>query len=137
VAAPARLAVAALASSALAGCSWPVFAYQKRSLSEEADAQASRWVAHEHLRPAAARGAHLFAESGCLACHTYAGAGSENLSAGDLTAIGRTGSAGFFARYIANPRRFGNAVMPVFGETFAQRQIADLAEFLAASKGAR
>jgi hypothetical protein len=62
--------------------------------------------------------------------------GSRNLSANDLTSIGRGRQPlRFFEHYVADPRRFGNAVMPRF--PFPPRQLRDLAIFLAASKGAR
>ena len=38
--------------------------------------------------PKAVAGAKLFAQSGCLNCHTYLGAGGSNLGAPDLTAEG-------------------------------------------------
>ena len=53
---------------------------------------------------AAIAGATLFAESGCLNCHTYLGSGSSNLGAPDLSAIGTNGkTAEQFAKYVANP----------------------------------
>ena len=81
-------------------------------------------------------GAHLFAASGCLICHTYAGAGTRNLGARDLTRVGRRRRARWIERYVANPRTFGDQVMPVFGNAFSSRQVGELAAFLAASKGA-
>src|SRR4051794_28085627 len=61
-------------------------------------------------------GAKLFAESGCLNCHTYLGRGAENHGAPDLSAIGATNKgANYFARYVANPAAFGDTVMPVYG----------------------
>ena len=39
----------------------------------------------------AVAGANLFAESGCLNCHTYLGTGSSNLGAPDLSAEGAKG----------------------------------------------
>ena len=83
-------------------------------------------------------GAKLFAESGCLSCHTYLGIGSRNLGADDLTSIGRgPRRLRFFERYVADPRRFGNDVMPRYGNLGGPRQLRDLAIFLAASKGER
>jgi len=136
VAAPACLAVAALASSALAGCASARSPSPHESLGSEVDAKASEWVKREHLAGAAARGAHLFAQVGCLSCHTYAGTGARNLGARDLTRVGRRRSARSIERYVANPRRFGDKLMPVFGEAFSARQVGDIAAFLAASKGA-
>ena len=48
----------------------------------------------EEEQPAAGRrvpGAKLFAQSGCLTCHTYLGTGSSNLGAPDLSEGGREG----------------------------------------------
>jgi hypothetical protein len=95
-----------------------------------------RWAKREGFagNPRAVAGAKLFAESGCLSCHTYLGVGSRNLQANDLTSIGRARQPlGFFERYVADPRRFGNDVMPRF--PLPRRQLLDLAIFLAASKG--
>ena len=37
--------------------------------------------------------------------------------------------------YIADPREFGNQVMPVYGETLSEEQLGQIAAFLEASKG--
>ena len=134
MAAPARLAAAALASSALTGCSW--YGGSHESLAGEADAQMARAMKAERLPPSAIPGGRLFGRSGCTACHTYAGVGDRNVGGEDLTRAGRLGRPRrFFASYIRNPRRFGNRIMPVFGEAFSARQLDQLATFLAASKG--
>ena len=134
MAAPARVAVAALASSALAGCSWIGRPHQ--TVASEVDAEMARALKAERLPRSALPGGRLFFHTGCTACHTYAGVGERNVGGGDLTRAGRLGrSRRFFAAYIANPRRFGNRIMPVFGETFSARQLDDLATFLVASKG--
>ena len=88
--------------------------------------------------PQAVAGAKLFAQSGCTSCHTYLGVGSSNLSAPDLSAIGKGNQgAQFFSNYVSDPSKFGNNVMPKFGEVFTKDQIHQLALFLNASKGAR
>jgi hypothetical protein len=89
---------------------------------------------------AAIAGATLFAESGCLNCHTYLGSGSSNLGAPDLSAIGTNGkTAEQFAKYVANPAEFGNNVMPPYGQAaggaFTAAQLAEVGEFLFSSKG--
>jgi mono/diheme cytochrome c family protein len=96
-----------------------------------------RWVKREGLAddPRAVAGAKLFAETGCLTCHTYLGSGERTLGGGDLSSIGRVQKTiRFFERYIADPRRYGNKIMPVYGG-FGSRNIRNLAAFLAASKG--
>jgi mono/diheme cytochrome c family protein len=135
VAAPARLAAAALASSALTGCSW-WSGGSHESVASEVDAQMARATKAERLPPSAIPGGRLFGRAGCIACHTYAGVGERNVGGEDLTRAGRLGRPRrFFASYIRNPRRFGNRIMPVFGEAFSARQLDQLATFLAASKG--
>jgi mono/diheme cytochrome c family protein len=90
---------------------------------------------------AAVAGAELFAVSGCLTCHQYLGAGASLLGAPDLSEIGAASgkNAEFFARYVANPSDFGNNVMNKYGEEFGgafnDEQLAQIGEFLAASKG--
>ena len=44
-----------------------------------------RWIKLEGLPKKAVQGAVVFQSSGCLSCHTYAGTGSANLNAPDLT----------------------------------------------------
>jgi mono/diheme cytochrome c family protein len=80
-------------------------------------------------------GAELFAELGCLQCHTYSGTGSSNLGAPDLTEIG-AGDQGvdYFQRYVANPAAFGNDVMPPY-QSQGEENLQRVAVFLAASRG--
>jgi menaquinol-cytochrome c reductase cytochrome b/c subunit len=90
----------------------------------------------------AVAGAKLFAVSGCLNCHTYKGAGSSNLGAPDLTGIGSSNEgAAFFAQYVADPRKFGNPVMPIFGKKYggqlSDTQLDQLGAFLNASRGGK
>jgi mono/diheme cytochrome c family protein len=86
----------------------------------------------EEARP----GVELFFEAGCTSCHTYAGQGTSNLGAPDLTAVGAQEGkdADYFQRYVANPREFGNDVMPVY-QTLGEDNLKALATFLEASKG--
>jgi menaquinol-cytochrome c reductase cytochrome b/c subunit len=83
----------------------------------------------------AVRGANIFAQVGCMTCHTYEGAGTSNVGAPDLTDIGTSGrDADAFAAYIADPSQFGNNVMPKF-EQLGRENLHALGVFLAASKG--
>jgi hypothetical protein len=86
----------------------------------------------------AVRGARIFAQVGCLNCHTYLGAGTQNLGAPDMTAINTQSprSAEQFAAYIRNPAKFGNQVMPKF-QDLGRRNLLALGAFLQASKGKR
>jgi menaquinol-cytochrome c reductase cytochrome b/c subunit len=84
-------------------------------------------------------GARIFAQVGCMNCHTYLGEGTTNLGAPDLSAIGRTSNRGVqgFADYVADPSKFGNNVMPKFGGPagLGDENLRKLGEFLQASKG--
>ena len=82
----------------------------------------------------ATRGAELFAQSGCLNCHTYLGQGSGNLGAPDLSEIGQTNDAEYFVRYLANPAAFNNNVMGSYSY-LGQENLEALGAFLEASKG--
>jgi len=94
------------------------------------------WMARNNLPEEARPGAEIYNEAGCLQCHIYLGAGSSNLGAPELTDVGR-GNQGvdYFQRYVANPRQFNNTVMPIYGETFSDEQLRQVAIFLDASKG--
>jgi cytochrome c553 len=84
--------------------------------------------------PVAVRGAELFAQSGCLNCHTYQGTGSGNLGAPDLTDVGANKDAAYFVRYLENPAAFGNNVMGSYSY-LGEENLAALGAFLAASDG--
>ena len=82
----------------------------------------------------AVKGAELFAQSGCLNCHTYLGEGAGNLGAPDLSEIGATNDAEFFVRYLTNPAAFGNTVMGSYSY-LGEENLAALGEFLSSSDG--
>jgi mono/diheme cytochrome c family protein len=115
----------------------------KESLPSENVRLVPEWAQKQGFadNPAAVAGATLFAESGCMNCHTYLGAGSTNLGAPDLSEIGATAgkTAEQFAEYVANAPGFGNSSMPPYGEKFGgaltDEQLRQVGEFLAASKG--
>jgi mono/diheme cytochrome c family protein len=74
--------------------------------------------------PSAVAGAALFAENRCTSCHT-------------VTSLARRRqSVEFYERYLADPTRFGNRVMPRYARLGPER-LHDLAVFLAASKDPR
>jgi menaquinol-cytochrome c reductase cytochrome b/c subunit len=82
----------------------------------------------------AAAGATLFAQTGCLQCHTYLGVGAGNLGAPELSEIGKDRDAGYFVDYVSNPARFGNEVMGSYAY-LGEKNLQNLAAFLEASKG--
>ena len=118
------------------GCAPPRAEPGLEALGDEALDSVCDWQDRAHLPERAIAGAKLFAQSGCLACHTYLDAGARNLGAPDLSTIGRRRKAPFLARYVADPSRFGNDVMPKF-RALGPRKLRQLSVFLAASKGAR
>ena len=81
-------------------------------------------------------GADLFAETGCLQCHTYMGQGAGNLGAPDLTEVGQTNDVAYFVRYLSNPAEFGNTVMGSYAY-LGQENLDALGAFLAGSDGPR
>ena len=85
--------------------------------------------------PTAVAGATLFAESGCLNCHTYLGEGNANLGAPNLSDIGASGrGVDFFKSYVSNPAQYGNNVMISYGY-LGDENLTKLATFLDASRG--
>jgi mono/diheme cytochrome c family protein len=92
--------------------------------------------AREHLPASALPGARVFAIAGCTACHTYAGSGSRNLNAPDLTAIGtRHLGVHFEVAHLKCPSCLNpGSPMPPFA-SLGKRRLHQLAVFLEASKG--
>jgi cbb3-type cytochrome oxidase cytochrome c subunit len=102
---------------------------------ESSGGDANAWKADLGLAAKDMPGATLVATSGCLNCHTLDGQGSSNLGAPDLTAIGTTNSdPKFFSDYVANPRKFGNPIMPVFA-SLGKEKLDQIGVFLADAKG--
>ena len=79
-------------------------------------------------------GATLFAQTGCLQCHTYLGVGAGNLGAPDLSDVGADKDAAYFIAYVSNPAQFGNDVMGSYAY-LGEENLANLGAFLAASDG--
>lgn len=78
----------------------------------------------------------MFATSGCTACHTYAGSGSRNLNAPDLTAIGRRHlGIRFQIAHLKCPSCVTpQSPMPPFPQ-LGKKRLHEVAVFLEASKG--
>jgi len=110
----------------------------KESLGTENLALVPSWAQQEGFadNPAAVAGAEIFAQVGCMQCHTYLGAGTSNAGAPDLSEIGKTSNRGVvgFADYVADPSEFGNNLMPKF-EDLGKANLARLGAFLQASQG--
>ena len=136
----------ALVAGILVIISMGVLTYKGATAEEAGDVGAelvTQWVEEGGLEDNLAEGAtieqaqmgaELVAESGCLNCHTYRGAGSSNLGAPDLTQIGAENrGVDYFHRYVANPSEFGNTVMPQF-QTLGDENLEAIGVFLDASK---
>ena len=88
-------------------------------------------------RTAASPGAKLFAQSGCLTCHTYLGTGSSNLGAPDLTAEGREGQGiEFQIDHLKCPSCVNAGLADAAVRALGDDNLRKLAIFLEASKGA-
>ncbi len=138
----------ALVASILVVLSMGILTYKgataKEALGSELIGDVPSWAQKEGFsgNQQALAGAKLFASVGCANCHTYNGAGSSNVGAPDLTKIGASNQGpAFFAQYVADPRKQGNNVMPIFGKQYGgaltQAQLNQLGAFLDASKGGK
>jgi menaquinol-cytochrome c reductase cytochrome b/c subunit len=77
-------------------------------------------------------GAEIFAEAGCLTCHTYGGEGAQGPGP-ELTDVGTRLQADAIAQVVTN----GRGGMPAFGDALNEEQIGSVAAFLEASRGGR
>jgi hypothetical protein len=111
-------------------------AVAKESLASETKAAVPHWVKENNLPPAAVPGANLFAESGCLTCHTYLGTGSSNLGAPDLSKEGTKGRGlQFQIQHLKCPSCVTpGSPMPSFA-SLGDENLRKLAIFLEASMG--
>ena len=138
---PVAMVSAVLVIISMATLTWKG-AIAKESLGAENLLLVPSWAKTQGFEnnPEAIAGAKIFAQAGCLNCHTYLGAGSSNLGAPDLSAIGKGGrGVQGFADYVANPSKFGNNIMPKFGAQYGgslnDAQLKQVGTFLDASKG--
>jgi mono/diheme cytochrome c family protein len=110
----------------------------KEALGSETEALVPKWAAEQGFagNPDAVAGAKLFAVAGCLNCHTYLGAGSSNLGAPDLSAIGSKNlGVDFQIKHLKCPSCVTpGSPMPSF-ESLGEQNLMYLAAFLEASKG--
>ena len=131
---PVAMVAAVLTILSMAVLTWKG-ATAKEALGSELVLLVPAWARGAGLRRerGGREGRELFAQSGCLNCHTYLGQGGGNLGAPDLSAIGATNDAAYFVQYLTNPAAFGNTVMGSYSY-LGQENLAALGAFLAASK---
>lgn len=135
---PVALVTAVLVIVSMATLTWKG-AIAKESIASENVAKVPEWAKDQGFQndQKALRGARTFASLTCMTCHTYLGAGSSNFGAPDLSSIGKSKNAAFFADYIPNAAtKYGNNYMAQFA-TLPKAEIGDIAAFLAASKGSK
>jgi menaquinol-cytochrome c reductase cytochrome b/c subunit len=110
----------------------------KEALGSELQAAVPGWVKKEGLPATALPGAKLFAQSGCLTCHTYLGTGSSNLGAPDLSKEGSKGRGlQFQISHLKCPSCVNpGSPMPSFA-SLGEANLRKIAVFLEASKGAK
>jgi quinol---cytochrome c reductase cytochrome c subunit, bacillus type len=108
----------------------------QEALASEVKQNIPRWIKDERLPAAAKPGVTLFASAGCTACHTYDGAGGQNLGAPDLTNIGsRNLGIQFQINHLKCPSCVNpGSPMPPFA-SLGDARLRQLAIFLEASKG--
>jgi menaquinol-cytochrome c reductase cytochrome b/c subunit len=132
----------AIVAAALTVISMGVLTYKgataQEAIAAEVKAAIPSWAQKEGFanNKTALAGANLFAESGCVACHTYLGTGSTNLGAPDLSAEGaKNKGIQFQIDHLKCPSCVNpGSPMPVFA-SLGEARLRLLAAFLEASKG--
>ena len=132
----------AVVAAALTIISMGVLTYKgataQEAIAAEVKAAIPSWAQKEGFanNKEALAGANLFAESGCVACHTYLGTGSTNLGAPDLSAEGaKNKGIQFQIDHLKCPSCVNpGSPMPVFA-SLGEARLRLLAAFLEASKG--
>ena len=129
----------AIVAVVLTAVSMGVLTY-KGATAKEASAGALQrvpeWIQKYNLPANAREGAEIFAVSGCLNCHTYAGEGASQLGAPDLTEEGtRNRGIQWQIDHLKAPSSVTpGSPMPSFAK-LGEENLRKLAIFLEASKG--
>ena len=110
----------------------------KEALGSELVAKVPSWAAKQGFsgNAQAIAGGKIFAQSGCLNCHTYLGVGGHNLGAPELTAEGaKNKGIAFQIAHLKCPACVNTgSPMPTF-QGLGEQNLKALAAFLEASKG--
>ena len=128
----------AVVAAALTALSMGVLTYKgataEESLGSEAVAAVDTWMQRENLPADARPGAEIFAQVGCLNCHTYLGAGAT--VGPELTEEGnRNRGLQWQIDHLENPSsKVPGSSMPPFA-SLGEDNLRKLAVFLEASKG--
>ena len=130
----------AIVAAVLVALSMGVLTYKgataKEALGAELEAAVPGWIKTQKLPQNAVPGAHLFARSGCLNCHTYLNVGGSQLGAPNLSAEGsKNKGIAFQVAHLKCPSCVNKgSPMPSFA-AFPASNLHQLAVFLEASKG--
>ena len=126
----------AVVAALLVIASMGILTYKGATAEEPTDANTEAWIQENNLPEEAAPGARLFAEVGCINCHTYLSEGAQGPGP-ELTDIGtRKRGVEYWIRWIRNPDEVKpGSQMPGF-PTLTEEQLRELGVFLEASKGA-
>ena len=110
----------------------------KEALGSEVLGEVPTWAEEQGFtgNATAVAGAKLFAQSGCLNCHVYLGAGGQNLGAPELTAEGaKNKGVQWQVDHLKNPSSVNpGSPMPSFA-ALGEDNLTKIATFLEASKG--
>jgi menaquinol-cytochrome c reductase cytochrome b/c subunit len=133
---PVAVVAAALTIASMGVLTYKGATAEEAGLGAEAEVQVNEWAERQGLDEQGRQGALLFAQSGCMNCHTYLGAGSSNLGAPDLTDEGTKGRG--IEWQIAHLKcpdcETPGSQMPPFTQ-FTDEQYQQLAQFLEQSQG--
>jgi mono/diheme cytochrome c family protein len=134
----------AVVAAALTVLSMGVLTYKgataQEAIASEVKAAIPSWAAKQGFQgnQEALAGANLFAESGCVSCHTYLGTGSSALGAPDLSDEGsKNKGVQFQIDHLECPSCVNSgSPMPAFKD-LGEDNLRKLAVFLEASKGGK
>jgi len=134
---PVALVAAVLVILSMGVLTWKG-AVAKEALGAETLGEVPTWAQQQDFadNATALAGARLFAQSGCLNCHTYLGSGGSQLGAPDLSNEGaKNKGLDFQVRHLKCPACVNpGSPMPKF-DSFSEQNLRALATFLEASKG--
>jgi mono/diheme cytochrome c family protein len=136
---PVAVVAAILVAVSMGTLTWKG-ATAKEALGSEVVEAVPEWAAKQGFaeNADAVAGAKVFAQSGCLTCHVYEGAGSVNLGAPDLTEEGAKGKGEQFQLdHLKCPScTTPGSPMPSFA-SLGDENLKQIAVFLEASKGVK